>query len=205
MNRSHHRPSRRALAAGLALTLAATLAACGGGSSDDASGAGDDTTTPTELPADTSTDTGGTDAGGTDTTIAEDGTSDLDICAELTQEEMQAILTEATLVSAAPNDVIPTPSCYYNIDLTGGIQAAVIQINLIVDDRDYFEAQRDLQTDAVDVPGVEDAFAYDDFGTIMVLTPSGVFQIERGVELTEGGEAASQEQMTAIAEQVSEL
>jgi hypothetical protein len=212
---SRHRSLRsRRSAAAVALTLATVLAACGGGGSDDASSdAGDATTAPADAGTDgTSTDgTGGDDTGsdtgseGTDGAVDDGVLPDVDICGAITQEDMAAILPEATLISAAPNDAIPAPTCDYNIELTGGFEAAVIQILLAAEEPSYLEGQRDIQTDAVDVPGLDDAFAYDDFGTIMVLGESGVFLVERGVELTEGGTAASQDQMIAIAERVAEL
>ncbi len=205
MDRSHHRPARRAVATGAVLALATLLAACGGGSSSDGASAGDGaSTTPTELPADTGT--AGTDADpGAETTAVDDGTADVDICGEITQADMEAILPEATFSSVAPNAVIPAPTCEYNIELTGGIEAAVVQILLAGEDPGYLDAQREIQADAVDVPGLDDAFAYDDFGSILVQGESGTFLVERGVELTEGGEAASQDQMIAIAQLVADL
>jgi hypothetical protein len=191
----------RALAAGL-LTLAVLLAGCGG----DDEAASDGTTAPTEASVDdgTSTDGGGTDDGSTDTTTADDGTSDLDLCAEITQADMEAILPEAAFTSVSANDVTPAPTCEYRIDI-GGIEASVVQILLAAEEADYLDGQREIQADAVDVPGIEDAFAFDDFGTIFVRNDLGVFLIERGVELTSGGEAASQDQMVAIAELVAAL
>jgi hypothetical protein len=205
---SRHRSlrSRRSVAA-VALTLATVLAACGGGGSDDASSdAGDATTAPAD--GGTSTDDTGTDTGtdtGSDGTVDDGVLPEVDICGAITQADMEAILPEATFSSVAPNDVVPAPTCEYRIELTGGFEASVVQILLAAEERSYLDGQREIQTDAVDVPGLDDAFAYDDFGTIMVLGESGVFLVERGVELTEGGTAASQDQMIAIAERVAEL
>jgi hypothetical protein len=205
------RPPRphRAIAVAV-LSLATLLAACGGGSDE----AAEEATTPTEAATGATTSDGtdaettdagtGTDAG-TDEAADDGALPEVDICSEITQADMEAILPEATFSSVAPNDVTPAPTCEYRIELTGGIEASVVQILLAAEEPDDLQAQRDIQTDAVDVPGLDDAFAYDDFGTIVVQGESGVFLVERGVELTEGGTAASQDQMIAIAERVAAL
>ena len=185
-----------------AAALALVLAACGGSSANDGSDAADATTTPTELasePTDGGSSTGS--AGMATTTVAAEA---VDICATITEADMTAILPEAQLTSVAPNTAMSAPSCDYSIDI-GGVDAPVIQIRQDATDGAYFDSQRDLQTDAVDVSGVEDAFAYDDFGTVVVRTASGTYTIERGVELADGASAASQAQMTAIAERVAAL
>jgi hypothetical protein len=196
-------PTRRtrALAAAGLLTLATLLGACGG--DDDAA---TDATTPT-TPADAPADDASTDGGTTDTTMADDDMAgddagSVDLCTEITQADMEAILPEATFTSVAPNEVIAAPSCEYRVDI-GGVEAAVVTITLEAEDPGFLESQRQVQTDPVDVPGLTDAFAYDDFGTVLVATDLGVFQIERGVELAPGGAVASPDQMTAIAELVA--
>jgi hypothetical protein len=191
----------RRAAAAAALTLATLLAACGGGSSSDgASGSSDETTAPTEAPAD-----GGTSSGDGSTTTEAAGAADVDICGEITQADMEAIIPNATFSTVAPNTVIPTPTCDYSIEIAPEFEGAVIQIQQSSPDGAYYDGQKDLQSDAVDVEGVSDAFSFNDGGSIILKTSTGSYSIIRGVEPAPGAPAVSEAQMAAIAKLVAEL
>ena len=196
-------PSLRRLALGAtALAVASLLAACGGGSSDDA--------TPTTSPgsSETSAPDSGTDTGGGEeatTTVA--GSSDLDLCAEVTKEDVAAILTEANLVEAAPNTAITAPSCGYKVEIGGAGSGATADVVTITwNDPSFFDSQQELQTSATELTGFDtDAFSYDDGGEILVRGESGTWQVTQGVELTDGGQPATPEQLVAIAKLVQGL
>lgn len=185
----------RALAATFAAALGLTLAACGG--SSDASS---DTTSDTASAADAAATSTPTDDGGVATTAAP-ATGDLDLCAEVSKDEVAAILTEAELTAAAPNDAISAPNCGYAIEIdAGGSPMVADVVSIVWNDASYFDSQKELQTDEVDLTGLDgEAFSFDDGGMILVRGESGTFEITRGVELTAGGQPATDEQMTAIA------
>ncbi len=198
--RSPHVPSlRHARWLAPAAALAILLGACGGSSSSDgsSSSSADDTTTPTELASDPT----GAGTGASTTAAAADATA---ICDAITQDDVAAILPEATLTKAAPNPAYSLPSCDYSIDL-GGVTGYVVQIRQDATDGAYYDSQKEVQPDAEPVPGIDDAFAFSDFGTIVLKTGTGSYTVQRGVELTDGGQPASSDQMIAIAEQVADL
>lgn len=201
--RASRRRRRAAIVAGAtALALSSLLTACGGSS---------DASTSSSNGSDATTTAAGSNTGDTSgdqtTTTAVAGAPDLDLCAKITKEDMAAILPEATLTTVEPNSAIPAPSCRYQIDISGGgvsMQSDVISI--VWNEPGFFDAQQELQTDEQAVPGVgADAFSIDDGGQILVRGKTGAFQITRGVELTSGGTAASDEQMAAIAKLVADL
>jgi hypothetical protein len=180
------------------------VAACGG-SSDPAPTSADgaaETTVPDSGAATSPGDTAGTG----DAAEASDS-ADLDLCAEVTKADIAAILTEADLADAAPNDALTAPNCGYAVEIDGGGSPMAADVVTIVwNDPSYFDGQKELQTDEVDLTGLgADAFSFDDGGMILVRGESGTFEITRGVELSPGGEAASDEQMTAIAALVAGL
>jgi hypothetical protein len=196
VTRRRRRPT--AALAATALVVGGLLAACGGGSSgSDAADSSSDTSAPAD-------GTGSADAGEGTTTLA--GTPDLDICAEVTEEEVAAILPEAELVDVSPNDVVPTPNCRYQISIGGGaMNAAVVSIDW--NEPGFFDGQKELQSSETDLTELDaDAFILEE-GSLMVFVrgQSGTFLIAQGVELTEGGELASRDQLIAIAELVQDL
>lgn len=193
----HSSPVRHARWLVPVAALAILLGACGGSSSGD--GSSDATTTPTELASEPTDGSTGTDA--TTTEAAADATA---ICDAITQDDIAAILTEATLTEAAPNPALSLPSCDYSIDL-GGVAAYVVQIRQEATDGAFYDSQKEVQPDAEPVPGIDDAFSYDDVGTIVLKTDTGSYTVERGVELTDGGQPASNDQMIAIAQKVAAL
>lgn len=194
------RDRHRALIAVGALALSSLLAACGGSSDSSATsdGGGDEVTT-----------TAATDgsSGGDTTTTTEAGASDLDVCAEVTKDDMAAILTEADLTEVTTNEAITAPNCRYSIEISGGGTTITADVATIVwSDPTYFDGQKELQTDEVDLPDVgADAFSIVDGNTIFVRGATGTFVVDGGVELTEGGTAASTEQLTAIAKLLVDL
>lgn len=196
--RSPHLPARRPARWLIpAAALAVLLGACGGSSSSDGSASPDATTTPTELASEPTDEAAATST----TAAAADATA---ICDAITQDDVAAILPEATLTEAAPNPAYSLPSCDYSIDL-GGVSGYVVQIRQDATDGAYYDSQKEVQPDAEPVPGIDDAFAFADFGTIVIKTGTGSYTVQRGVELTDGGQPASNDQMIAIAEKVAAL
>lgn len=206
------RPGR--LVAAAALTAALLFAGCSSDSGDDAGSEGTDPTTA----VDASTD-GGTDAtsdgsdGSTDaTSAAGDAPAAVDVCDAIPAEDVQAIITEADPITAVPNDVIPAPTCDYQIAIGGegfAMDAAIVSIQLASEDPAYYASQRDLQTDnfddVTDVEGVSEGFSFNDGGTILLTTDTGVWTIVRGVEVNQEATAtATPEEMAAIAALVEE-
>jgi hypothetical protein len=171
---------RRALAAGL---LAATLllAGCGGGSDDEAGDAG----TPETTAADSGTDMG-TDSG-TDTTEAtDDGTPDADVCGTITAEDIAAIVPDADPLTATATTAIPTPTCDYTIEIgddSFSMPGAIVSIQW-AGDAAFYEAQKELQAaGATEVAELDEGFAFDEGGTILLTTDSGTWTVIQGVEI----------------------
>lgn len=199
---SRDRAVRRRLAiGGVAVALASMLAACGGGSSSDgATAKADGSSSETTAPA--STDTGGEET----TTTAIGGAPDIDLCEEVTKDDVAAILTEASLTAATANDAIPAPNCGYQIDLGGGSGMTADVVTIVWNNPDFFDAQKELQTDEVDLTGLDtDAFSFGDGGDVLVRGATGTWAITKGVELSAGGQQASDEQILAIAKLVQGL
>lgn len=198
---------RRRLALGATvLAVASLLAACGGGSSDDATpttSAGSSDSSATSAPdAGTDDGSGGTDA----TTTAVDGAPAIDLCEEVTKDDVAAILPEATLLAAKATPSIPAPNCGYSIDLGAGSGMTADVVTIIWNNPDFFDSQKELQTDETDLTGLDtDAFSIADGGSILVRGETGTWQINRGVELSAGGQPASPEQLVAIAKLVQGL
>jgi hypothetical protein len=195
------------------LVGALLLAGCGSDGDDDAGADTTETTAATDTGSDTGTGTGtGSDDGTTDTTAVDDGMADVDVCEAIGAEDVQAILTEADPITAVTNEVIPTPTCDYQIaigDDTFAMDAAVITIQLASEDPAYYTAQRDLQEDSfddvTDVEGISEGFSYNNSGTILLTTDSGVWTVIRGVEVNKEATAqATAEEMAAIAALVEE-
>ena len=192
------RSSIVAAVSGAALSLA--LGACGGSSEGASPEASDGAETVS-----TTGDAGGASSPDEATTTAAGAA--LDLCAEVTKEDVAAILPEADLVAAAPRDGLSTPSCGYAVEIGGaGTSMTADVVTIIWNDPSYFDGQKELQTDEVDLSGIgTDAFSIDEGGLILVRGETGTFEIARGVELTSGGTPASDAQMTAIAELVGGL
>lgn len=204
-NRSRRRRPPAAVLVVGALALGSLLAACGGSSGSDADAA-PDTTAPVDGGSATD-DTSGDPAGGTDeTTTAPAGAADLDLCAEVSGEEVAAILTGADLVDVSPREGIPTPSCRYQVEIGGGAATAPV-VTIDWNEPGFFDAQRELQTSETDLPELDaDAFILEE-GSPMVYVrgETGDFLVTQGVELTDGGQPATREQLIAIAELVQDL
>lgn len=202
--RTSSHPSRaRRLGLAVAVGTALLIAACGGDGAEDGSGSD---TTASAFPgaeADAGTETSGET--GEEGDAGQEVASE-DVCAAITAEDVQTVLTGADPITATPNEVIPS-SCDYTITLSGGgseIPAAVVQVQL-AGDAAFYDAQRELQTDAQDLAELDEGFAFDDGGTILLTTDAGTWTVIRGVEITDGGtEAATAEQMVQIAELVQE-
>ncbi|MFN8017074.1 MAG: hypothetical protein U0P45_03015 [Acidimicrobiales bacterium] len=192
--------SHRTTLAGLTVAAMVLLAARGGSSSDGAS----KDTSPTKDAATTTAATGDGSVSDDTTTTAGEG-DDLDLCAELTQSDVEELLGGASLSGAKPQEALTAPNCDYvrTMDAGGSTMDGFV-VRIVRSDASYFDSQKELQTDALEVPGL-DAFAYNDFGTIVVRGKSGTFEVVRGIELADGGEVANQAQMTAIAQQVQDL
>lgn len=185
---THHRALGRVAILALALGLTVGTAACGGGSSDassDPTVAVDETTTAAP--------DAGTDDGATATTEA--AGADVDICAEITAEDVEAILTGADIADAKPNDAYPTPSCAYSVTWPGQ-PLSVVQI--LWNEDGFLDAQREGNPTATDVADLDDAIAISD-SSIVVAGESGDFQVDGGIELAEGGDVATKDQLIAVA------
>lgn len=203
---------RRLLGAAL-LVGTLLLAGCGSDSDDEASSDATETTAATDTGSDTGSDTG-TDGGdsSTDTTTMDDGMPDVDICEAIPAEDVQAIIPAAEPITAVVNDVIPVPTCDYRIaigDDSFAMDAAIISIQFASEDPAYYTGQRDLQEDSfddvTDVAGISEGFSYNNSGTILMTTDSGVWTVIRGVEVdAEASTLASAEEMAAIAALVEE-
>jgi hypothetical protein len=202
---TRHRPRiQRRWVAGLAAaaSLSLALGACGGSSEGTSSG------TPDGAEAASTTVAAGDGGSASPDATTTTGTgTDLDLCAEVTKEDVAAILPEADLVAAAPREGLTAPSCGYAVEIGGaGTSMTADVVSIIWNDPSYFDGQKELQTDEVDLSGIgADAFSIDDGGIILVRGETGTFEITRGVELTSGGAPASDAQMTAIAELVGGL
>ena len=206
---STHRPARpdrrRRLAIGaLALALATVVTACGG--SSDAGGSDGTGNSASETSAPSSSGASGSGAEETTTTAA-GGAPTVDVCEEVTQEDVAAILTEANLVSAEANSAVPAPNCGYAVEIGGAGSGATADVVTITwNDPSYFDSQKELQTDATDLSGFDtDAFTFGDGGDILVRGETGTWLVTQGVELTDGGQPASAEQLAAVAKLVQGL
>lgn len=172
--------SRRALAAGL---LAATLvlAGCGGGSDDEAA----DAEAPETTVADAGTDTG-SDSGTDTTEAADDGIPEIDVCGAITADDIAGIVPDADPLTAAPNTAIPTPTCDYTIEIgddSFSMPGAIVSVQW-AGDQAYYDGQKDLQAaDATEVAELDEAFAFNDGGTIMLTNDAGAWIVLRGVEI----------------------
>lgn len=199
---------RRLLGAAL-LVGTLLLAGCGSDSDDEASSDATETTAATDTGSDTGTDGGDSS---TDTTTMDDGMPDVDICEAIPAEDVQAIIPAAEPITAVVNDVIPVPTCDYRIaigDDSFAMDAAIISIQFASEDPAYYTGQRDLQEDSfddvTDVAGISEGFSYNNSGTILMTTDSGVWTVIRGVEVdAEASTLASAEEMAAIAALVEE-
>ena len=108
---------------------------------------------------------------------------------------------------AVANPAFTVPNCGYTIDIGSGATAMTADVvSIRWNDPTFFDGQKELQTDEVDLTDIgADAFAIDDGGMILVRGASGTWEIIRGVELTAGGQPASDEQMATIAQLVAGL
>ncbi len=195
-------PIRRRLALGaVALALAAVLAGCGGGSSDDGDASASGGSTP-EATAPASSD-GGSDE--TTSTLA--SVPDLDLCSEVTKDEVAAILPEAELTQAEANPSLTVPNCGYAIEIAGGgTEMTADVVTITWNEPGFYDGQKELQTDATELTGFDtEAFTFGDSGTVLVQGATGAFMVTQGVELAEGGQPASPEQLAAIAKLVQDL
>ena len=119
--------------------------------------------------------------------------------------DVEEILGGATLSGAKAQPALTAPNCDYVRTIEGGGMAMdSFVVRVVRNDPSYFDSQKELQTSAVEVPGV-DAFAYNDYGTVVVRGESCTFEVVRGVEVAAGGEVATQDQMIAIAREVQGL
>lgn len=135
--------------------------------SDAADGSSD-----TSAPVDGGSTAAGATDGGEDTTTSPAGTPDLDLCAEVTEEDVAAILPEAELVDVSPNDVFPTPNCRYQVSIGGGaMNAAVVSIEW--NEAGFFDGQKELQSSETDLTELDaDAFILEE-GSLMVFVRVG--------------------------------
>lgn len=194
-------PIRTLAAAVVGLVLATSVVACGGGSSDGAgSASGTSTTTASSEPGSSTTAAGEpADSGTSPDTGA--GSPELDLCAEVTADDVAAILAGAEISEAAPNPSLTTPTCQYLVDWAG-TPLSVVQITWNEDG--FLDALRQSNPTATDLDGVDDGVAISE-DSIVVAGASGDFQVDAGVELTDGGSVATQEQLVAVAQLVEGL
>ena len=192
------RPRHRALATAAALLLVAPLAlgACGSDGSDGASGG----STTTSAASGSGGDQGDTGSGDETTTTAAAG-GDLDVCAEVPKDKVQEILTGATITKAEAVE-LGGPNCSYYV-ATAGTELPVVKITW--NEPAFYDAQKQTQTEAVPLEGVEGFQLRPDVTQLVVKGATGAFDITGGVELTEGGQVASIEQLTEIAKLVEGL
>jgi hypothetical protein len=192
---------RRRFALGAAtVALTALLAACGGSSDGDAAkpdASGSETT------AAPSSDSGAEET----TTSATGGAPDIDLCEEVPKEDVAAILTEAELTRVEPNPSLSVPNCGYAIEIGGGGSEMTADVVTITwNEPGFYDGQKELQTDATELTGFDtEAFTFGDHGTVLVQGATGAFMVTHGVELAEGGQPASPEQLAAIAKLVQGL
>ena len=197
-------PSVRLLACGLAIVAALSLAGCGSSGGSDA-GAKATTTAASDAGGSSGGADGSDGSGDTATSAADGAMPDLDVCEELSKTDIEELLGGATLDGAKAQTTIPAPNCDYVRTISGGgVTMDSFVVRVVWNDPSYFDSQKELQTDEVPIDGI-DAFATNDYGTILVKGESGAWEVTRGVELSDGGQAASQEQMTAIAQRVATL
>ncbi len=152
---------------------------------------------------------GGATGDTTETTI-EQAADDVDVCAAIPADDVQAILTGADPITAVPNEVIPS-SCDYNIaigDESMAMDGAVVQIQLASPDAAFYDAQLELQQGSgtvTELDGVSQGFAFDEGGTILLTTEAGVWTVIRGVEIDRAATTqVTAEQLEAIAQLVDE-
>lgn len=203
--RSGHLHRRRRLAIGaLALALTIVVAACGGSSDAGGSDGAGSSASETSAPSSSGASGSGTDE---TTTTAAGGAPAVDVCDEVTKEDVAAILTEANLVSAEANSAVPAPNCGYAVEIGGAGSGATADVVTITwNDPAYFDSQKELQTDATELSGFDtDAFTFGDGGDILVRGETGTWLVTQGVELTDGGQPASAEQLAAVAKLVQGL
>ncbi len=184
--------------------LAALLAVAAIGFGAAACGGSDDASSTTSVVPTTASPSGGGDepvSSGAADSPTDEGADDL--CQAVTAEQIGAVLTEATIVAAQPNDVIPAPTCDYMVSIDG-IELPAVKV--IREESGFYDSQKAAQETQVPVEGVADAFATDDQNTHVYLEgASGDYQIDVGVELTSGGQPASAAQMAAIARLFADL
>ena len=188
---SHRRRRARvrvALIAG-SILFGTALIGCGGSSEE-----GSSSTAPA---ADSAPST--PDSGGGDPATTEPAASTLDVCAEITEADVTEILTGATLSGSEPLPG-PNPSCQYFTDV-GGFEGAVVQIQLFP--TEYYDGQKEIQSEAVDLPGLDEAFTIGD-RLIIAKTATGTVQVSGGIEVTPG-QPATLEQLTAVAALAQDL
>lgn len=185
------RPSRRTSLAALALILALAVTACGG-SSDAGSDGSTDPSTSSSAAEETTTSAATDDGAATDDEAAG---GDVDVCEAISAEDVGAILTEADIAEAKPNDALATPSCAYYVTWAGS-PLSVVQITWNEDG--FLDAMRTSNPTATEVDGL-DAVAISD-ASIVIAGETGDYQIDGGIELSEGGDVATKEQLVAIAE-----
>lgn len=205
MQPNHTTTSLRLLACGLAAVGALVLAGCGSSGGSDAAKATTTAASGTSDGAGSGDTSGSGGSGDTATTAADGGMPDVDVCAELSKSDVEELLGGATLDGAKAQTTIPAPNCDYLRTISGGgVTMDSFVVRVVWNDPSYYDGQQELQTDEVPVEGI-DAFAINDYGTILVKGSSGTWEVTRGVELSDGGQVASQEQMTAIAQKVAAL
>ena len=187
---------RRPALGALALAVGLVLAGCGS-SGGDAQADGGTTST-------TAADGGGTSApdDGMASTTTAAGSSSIDLCAEVTAEQVSDIL--GVTATASPNPALSAPSCNYTRDI-GGVQGNLVRID--GNDPSFFASQQELQTEEQPVPELGDrGFALTTGSTMVyVQGKTATWLVTQGVELEDGGQPATLEQLTAIAKLLVDL
>ncbi|MBK6855489.1 MAG: hypothetical protein IPG97_02700 [Microthrixaceae bacterium] len=110
-----------------------------------------------------------------------------------------------TIVNAQPNSAWTTPNCSYAIEMDGFPEGATVA-NIQWNARPFLAGQREIQEDATEVAGLNDAILITTGSPMLILAgASGDFVVTGGVELSVGGEVATVEQLTAIAKLAQEI
>lgn len=126
------------------VTLALAVAACGG--DDDG---GSTTDAPTEVPV-----------------------TDLDVCALLTEDEVEEALNEA-VVDVVPEDLPPSFFCDWFTENDNGVS-----IEVLTSDKESREAYYDSAGDDIEtVPGLGERAQYTSYGAVEVLTEDYVISL----------------------------
>ncbi len=172
--------SRNALIVGV-VAFGVLLSACGG-SSDSAS--------PTTTSAPTASDPTAAPPSETTQPTAE---RDVDVCAEITEAQVSEALGGVTLTGSEP---MPgnNPSCQYFVTISG-LEGAAVQVQLFP--ADYYDGQKQMQSNAVAAPGLTEAFSVDG-SLVFARTDAGTVTVGAGYALDESGSPATLDQLIAV-------